>query len=198
MKHISTAGIKKYGRTSYDILFVFIFIGIVIGSLFAVKKGAVSPWLHQFFMPLYSGSNVFEILRNTFLSSAAFVLAAFVSGLSAAGQPAGAAMLIYRGFGVGFSTAALYMLYGAKAVPAVLLLILPKAVTLMMIAFLAVRELMRSSSMLLGYISGKERDGERYSFRLYCIKFIVLSALCAAIASGDAAINYFFRSRLLT
>lgn len=199
MKNMSTGNFRKYGRTSYNLLFIFVIIGLIIGSLYAVKGGqALSPWLHQYFMPVYSGKNLFEILKNTFLTAVLFEFAVFIFGLSAVGQPIGAAMLIYRGFGVGISAAQMYILYGSRAFVAVSVLILPKAVMLLFISFLSVRELIRSSSVLLRFLIGKDTDNDKYNFRLYCVKFVVLIFLAFLIASTDAAINYFFRSKLLT
>lgn len=177
------------------LLGIFIAAGIVAGSVLEVKKcGAVSsPWIHQFFSPIKCGSAPLEMFGNFFLSSGIFVAAAFFIGLFAIGQPFGAAMLVFRGVGIGASVAGMYEIYGTDAFPAVMLLILPKAVISVMISLLAVRELIRSSNMLLSFtVSGEYHDDKRRSFRLYCIKFIVLIAISLISSALDTALNYAF------
>ena len=65
--------------------------------------------VHQFFMPLYGGNTLFAVMKNTFFSVAAVLIAAFIGGLSAVGQPLGAALLMYRGFGIGLSAAMIFL-----------------------------------------------------------------------------------------
>lgn len=186
-------------RTGFAPLYALVIIGIIIGSMYAERgHHSENMLVHQFFMPLYGGNTLFAVMKNTFFSVAAVLIAAFIGGLSAVGQPLGAALLIYRGFGIGLSAAMMYDLFGAKAVSGVLVLILPKAVAVIIISVLAVRELFRSSGAIFAFIvRGDTHDDSRRSFRLYCIKFAALTVISLLISIADAALNYFFRASLI-
>ena len=199
MKHIVKITDRNRTRTSFVTLYGLVIIGIIIGSMYAVKgEHSDSVWANQYFMPLYSGDTLFAVLRNTFISAALAIFIAFWGGLSAVGQPLGAVLLIFRGFGIGVSAAMLYSLCGIKAVPSVIVLILPKAVSVIVVTVLAVRELFRSSGALFAFvIKGEQHEDSRRTFRLYCIKFSVLLLISFFIAAADAALNYFFREALI-
>ena len=77
------------------------------------------------------------------------------------------------------------------------MLILPKAVAVIIISVLAVRELFRSSGAIFAFIvRGDTHDDSRRSFRLYCIKFAVLTVISLLISIADAALNYFSERHL--
>ncbi|MBQ8961745.1 MAG: hypothetical protein IJ071_11130 [Ruminococcus sp.] len=178
-------------------LSLLIVAGIAAGTAFAAGKGNLSQaWAHQFFSPIFSGNTAAEVFRNTFLSSAAFITAAFFIGLSAAGQPFGAALALYRGFGIGASAAGMYLSEGASALPAVLVLLVPKALAVSAVSVLAVRELFRSSGTLLRFFLFGENGARRPSAKLYLIKYGVLMLLSLLISGADAAMNYFFAGLL--
>lgn len=96
-------------RTGFAPLYALVILGIIIGSMYAERgHHSENMLVHQFFMPLYGGNTLFAVMKNTFLSVAAVLIAAFIGGLSAVGQPLGAALLMYRGFGIGLSAAMMY------------------------------------------------------------------------------------------
>jgi hypothetical protein len=193
MKHISYIG-NRSRKTSVMLLSILVITGIIAGSIYqSVKKPEPFYWLHQYFAPVFSGINLFEYMRNGILISMTFAAAAFLLGFFAFGQPFGAALLIYRGFGIGASTALMYSLYGGKAFAAVLVTVLPKAAALTFIAILAVRELIRASVYSLScWTTENGGDSKRMSIQLYCLKFIVLAVLTLIVAVADAAVNFAF------
>lgn len=170
-------------------------VGIVIGGAAAVFSSDFSnAWLHQFFAPVYSGNTVFEVFRNTFLSSLLFLALTFILGFFALGQPIGIGMLIYRGFGIGFSVAAMYSQRGFEAVSSVIILVIPKAVAICFLSSLAVREMIRLSNSQFRYLFTENagESGSGRTVRLYCVKFAVISLIMLIISVIDAALNYFF------
>ncbi len=191
MRHTVNLTGSQSRKLCIFILSGFAVAGIITGAVFACLHGVSSPWLHQYFSPVYSGDKPFDIFRNDMISSAVFIVAAFFIGLFAFGQPVGAAMLIYRGFGIGGSAAMMYSLYGNDAAAPVLVLITPKAVAVIILSVLAVRELIRSSGAIFsGIISENSHDEKRMNFKLYCIKFSVLLLLSLIVAAADTALNY--------
>ena len=196
MKHkiVYTADRKTRGTA----LLIFLLIaGIAAGSVYAARGGnAALPWVNQYFSPVYSGNTAAAVFCNTLLSSALFITAAFLFGLWAAAAPIGAAMMLCRGVAVGASAASMYLSGGLSALPAVLVLLVPKAAAMGVVSLLAVRELLRSSVMLLGFFLRGEADRSRDSARLYLIKYGVLLLISILISGADAAMNYFFAGLL--
>lgn len=196
MKHkiVYTADRKNTGTALLTFLLT---AGIAAGSVYAARGGdSASPWLNQFFSPVYSGNTAAAVFRNTLLTSALFVTAAFLGGLWAAAVPLGAGMMAFRGFGVGVSAASMYISGGVQALPAVLVLLVPKAAAVSAVSLLAVRELFRSSVMLGRFFLHGESDRSRDTARLYLIKYGVLLLISLIISAADAAMNYFFAGLL--
>ena len=171
--------------------------GIIAGSIYGASAGEEpSVWLHQHFLPANGGVSVIELMRNTLLSSALFIAAVYLMGLSAFGQPFGAAMIVYRGFGIGTASALLYSEYGSTALPRVILLLMPKALAVTFISVIAVRELMRASGCVLRlWVYGEVIDERIVDLKRYSLKFAELLLLSLLITIADGAVNIIY-SRL--
>lgn len=195
MKHASVLTQAESRRLCLFLLNSAAVIGIIIGAIIAVADyGNESIWLHQYFSPMHSGNTLIEVFRNTFLSSLLFLCCNFTLGMSAIGQPLGVGLLIYRGVGIGFSVAFMYMQSGFEAIPAVLLLVMPKAVVIIFLSSLAIREMLKLSAGLFRCVfrdSSADTQNSR-TFRLYCIKFTVIAAVLLLVSVLDSALNYFF------
>lgn len=164
-------------RKGFVFLGICIAVGIIAGSVMAAENSihVDSAWFHQFFSPLNGGGTFSETVGRSALSSVIFLAAVFFSGFFVFGQPIGVALLVWRGVGIGISVAEMYKIHGAGAIPEVIMLILPKAFVSAIVAVLAVRELIRSSNMLMNHVINAEKaDNEKYEIRLYIIKFLVL------------------------
>lgn len=177
--------------TGVIILSLIIAAGIIAGAFCSMNEQYVGcPWLHQFFMPYSSNVKLSHMFVCTAASSLIFLAAVFITGTSAIGQPVGVFLLLYRSFGAGLSAAVVYSAFGIKAVPSVLLLVLPKAAVSLMIAVLAVREAFRSSCGLAVYFSSGNST-ENGSLRLYIVRFAVLASISVLVSAGDTALNHF-------
>lgn len=190
MKRIGTLTAAQSRRAFTMLLFAFTAIGVIAGSVY----GAAHPengsfWLHQYFVPAPLNSPIPALMKVTFLSSALFIAAAYLTGLFAFGQPFGFCLLIYRGFGMGFSSALTYTSLGIHALPRITLLLLPRALAVTVLSVLAVRELMRSSGNLLRSLTrGEIRDDKRSDLKHYTLKFAVLLLLSLLISFADVAV----------
>ena len=179
------------GKSRFMLLLPVLTIGILTGAIYSVGHLTVNPWLHQYFIPELSGGTIYEVFRNTFVSLTLFTLTAFLTGLSAFGQPLGLIMLIYRGFGIGTAVSHVYAVKGFHAVPEVFLLILPECLAVSVVTLLSVRELMRlSHGVFISVI--REKIHTDKTFRLYCLEFLVLIAISFLIAVLTALTNYVF------
>ena len=194
MKHIKAYTPNQAKRNSLFVLTAFVTLGIFIGAFFGARDHDVlsSPWLHQYFYPPFKSGHFLNAFQDTVLSSALFIASVFILGLFAGGQPLGISLLIYRGFGIGICASLLYIRYGRGAVPVILILLIPKAIAFIYISILAVRENIRCSNFILRSLLYTESDDlKRVSFRLYCIKFLVLILISVAVSALDIALNYF-------
>ena len=124
-----------------------------------------------------------------------FLMAVFLSGTSALGQPSSLILLFYRGFGTGVSAAMLYSEMGLKAFTSVVLLLLPKALCMLITAIIAVREALRSSCGLACCMTGADSYGNHSgSLRLYAVRFIVLAFISIAVSAADTVMLSLFSS----
>lgn len=166
-------------------------LGILIGAIYTTVKPVTNPFLHQYFLPERSGSTIYEVFRNTFLSLGIFTVISFFVGLSAFGQPAGLLMLIYRGFGIGTAVSSVYLSKGIHGISTVFVLILPECIAIIVISFLAVREIMRFSKSIFMFMISDNSHTEK-SFRMYCLEFFVLLIFSFVIAVVATVLNYVF------
>lgn len=187
--------INTKNRTFLILMTAIMTAGIIAGSFTAVFCDFLkaSPLAGQYIYPLLSGITLLEIFKNTFLSVSALLGVIFCTGFFAVGQPLSVAMLIYRGFGIGFSSALTYMAFGKSGVYISLIFIAPKILATSVIIMLAVRESLRLSNIIYGYIFREacQENMGKY-IKLYCIKFIVLILFVLLTALADCGINYLF------
>lgn len=193
MKSIGYISSQK--RNSLMVVLYFVAaVGITVGAVYQVMKSpAPSAWIHQYFAPVYTGTNMFDYMCRWFGVSALFLTAAFLSGFFAFGQPLGFLLILCRGFAVGAAGAAMYTLHGGRAAAGMLIFVLPKAVPALIIYSLAVREALKASLHTLSIWAPEGfREYDKSDMKFYCIKFIVLIIISLIISAADAVINFMF------
>lgn len=140
--------------------------------------------------PALYGGTLLDVFAGTFLMSLVFLTAAFFSGLSAFGQVSAVVLTAAIGAELGASAAVIYSGRGISALPAVMVLFVPKALAISAVYLLAARESFRSSMAILRGITGGETEG--VSLRLSIIKYVVLIIISLIISAADTLLNYFF------
>lgn len=130
-----------------------------------------------------------EIFGCSLLTLSIFLGTAFIFGLFAFGQPFGFALLMCIGIELGCFAALLYAEKGSSAIPAVLVLYLPRTAAVSAVALLAAREVIRNSSSLLRSMLGTT---DPPSFKSFCVRFLVLFVAALIISAVDSLLNYFF------
>lgn len=191
MKYKSTATDSKNKGTGFLLLSIMAAGGILFGAFF-VSHGhsAAYPLIHQYLAPAENGKSFFRIFVHTFGSSAMFLLAAAISGFSAVGQPIASALLVYRGFGIGAASAAVYSASGFGAAVPAIIASFPRTAALLIVSVLAVRESIRSSFGIMYYLAkGEAVDRHTNELKLYFIRFAVLFFISAVISIGDAVFS---------
>lgn len=163
-------------------------IGIAIGSYLAVHYES-NEFLRKYFCAELYGGKALEIFGSSVLILTIFLGTAFFLGLFALGQPLGIVLLMCMGGKLGCSIALLYSEKGINAVPAVLLLYLPRTAAVSVVALLATREVFRNSSYLLRSMLG---TADPPNLKSFCIRFLVLFAAALIISAFESLLNYFF------
>ena len=185
-------------RICIFLLHIAVVAGIAVGAaIVAAKKDTDLSgewWLHQYFAPAYSGNTVLAVFRNTFVSSAVQLVLIMLLGFFSLGQPFGAALLVYRGVGIGASVASMYMISGAGSLLPILVLVVPKAIILSYISVLGVREAFRLSAVQLRFLFRDELPEAKMkrAVKLYFVKFLVLAAIIMLVSAADSVMNYIF------
>lgn len=194
MKHISTFYENNDKRTSLFVYTLLVIAGIAVGSLMIKNRDTAYSFLvNQYFVSTGDELSVFTLARGTFISSLIFTAAAFFFGLCALGKLFGAVLLLYRGAGIGVSVALMYSCMGKAAFLPVLITVLPKAVAFSVLSILTIRETFRRSHSIFMYcIKDEVCSDDAQSFRLYCVKFIVLILLSLIISAADGGLNYLY------
>lgn len=181
--------------TGFILLSAVTAVGTASGAVWsAMGMFTGSPLIHQYFRDAET-NGLSQIFAHTALSALLFLMAVFLSGTSALGQPSSLILLFYRGFGTGVSAAMLYSEMGLKAFTAVVLLLLPKALCMLITAIIAVREALRSSCGLACCMTGADSYGNHSgSLRLYAVRFIVLAFISIAVSAADTVMLSLFSS----
>ncbi|MCC8135360.1 MAG: hypothetical protein LIO40_01590, partial [Ruminococcus sp.] len=198
MRHRNDLTKTEGRRLCLSLLHVAIAVGIVIGAVWISTGGradiAGQWWVHQYFSPIYSGNTVLDVFKNTFFSSALFLVLALLFGFFAVGQPLEIILLTCRCVGIGASVALMYITSGAESFPSVMVLVLPKALVLSFIAALSVREALKLSGLLFAFLFRDEFPDEKTgrTIKLYFIKFFVLMVMVLLVSVMDSLMNYFF------
>lgn len=184
--YISTEG--KSSAVSFWLRFTET-AGIAAGA-FAAIFFQLPEKLCGLMCPAMSGGTLMDVFVGTFLMSLVFLTAAFLSGLSAFGQISAVVLMAAIGAELGASAAIIYSGRGISALPAVLVLFVPKALAVSAVYLLAAREAFRSSMKILRGLTGGEMEG--VSLRLSFIKYVVLIIISLIISAADTLLNYFF------
>lgn len=162
--------------------------GIAVGSFMALHFRN-SGILQKYICPELFGGGFFEVFTGTLLTFAVFLVLAFFFGLSVFGQPFGIALLICLGAELSCSAALIYAEKGISALPAVLLMYMPKMTVISAVGLLSVRELMRTST---GLLKSMTSAGDTPNLRSYCMRYAVLFSAAVIISLADALVNNFF------
>lgn len=135
---------------------------------------------------------VLQNFLTGFASSMAFVGVLFVCGFCAISQPVIALAPLFRGLGFGFSVAALYARYGARAALFVALFILPDMLASTIAILFCCRESLRLSGNFLSAAGKGPRGDAFYPLRVYLGRYAAASILCGLSAFFVAVLYFAF------
>lgn len=190
MKCIGNLTGSQSRRALNTLLCLVAVAGVISGAVYGASHNAAeNVLLSQNYLAFLKGRGALCIIRDTFIVSVAYIAVAYLAGLFAFGQPLGAVLMIYRGFGAGASSAMLYSTYGTAAVTKVFVMLLPYSMAVIAVSVVTVRELMRASgSVLRIWVTGENRNEKVIDLRLYSLKFAVLLIISLILSLAEGAL----------
>lgn len=170
--------------------------GIAAGTVFYCiaddKSVFLSEKLNHGFIKLSEGQSLVSVFYRSVSWTALFVVILMLFGFSAITQLISISLLFYRGAALGMAISYMYGIYAVRAVPIILVMILPHALFTSIILILSVRESVRFSNIYLLYMLHKLGENEeRPELKLYAVRFAVLLIMVLLSSLIDSAITYF-------
>lgn len=180
----------------HAVFLLLIFAGIISGTVFISTADNLS-----FFYRLLFTHNIFKtkteisflnlFFRN--LLPLCFLLAVqFFSGYFAFGQVFAYFTAVYRGIASGISASFAYITLGSKGFFAVLITLIPFALTTAAVIILGARESVRQSHQVADFSFFGKNEAAPPDLKLYLIKFAVLVVFAVVLSAADCIVTYFF------
>lgn len=186
-------------RTSYPIILLcaMFVIGMLYGVLLLkLGSGSLSEAISLItagYRSKLQSLTVVESFFSAFSSAFAFVLIPYLLGYSAVFQPLILLLPWFKGLGLGFFMANIYLSYGFSGMGFCALFVIPQTVIVIFCMIVACREALKLSNMFFFSFAGKSRECVTLnSVRLYNIKFAVLSGMCLLAAIVDVLCSLIF------
>lgn len=145
-----------------------------LSSLISIREGFIDSRLTDDF-----GG---QLLRS-FGTGALFMLAVFLLGLCALGQPFTVLVVIYRAVGIGAAAASVFSAYGKQGLRETAFLLMPEGAAGLLILILAARESVSMSGIVFRTLLSDNNSRHMADItRLYSVKMLVLLA-CTGMAA---------------
>lgn len=202
MKITATADmtVSEKRRFFISLLMIFMFFGIIVGTLFVIKDEEshfiASGFINQHLIKNTVERSLIKVFTDSFFPLLFSLFIQVLCGLFAMGQPLSLLTLFHRGIAGGISAALIYINYGLKGFFIILIMLLPVLLFSMFILVLGARESIKSSNKILYFAFGKKND-QKVEIKLYIIKFIVLTVFALLCSILDSALTYIFTGLLL-
>lgn len=175
------------------VLIASMVLGIAVGAVISCNMDEAS------LAGIYAGGvydpseNWFAAFFSYFLSSAAFVTAAFLMGFSPLSHPFEIMLVCFKGMGLGVLAGSIY---SCDNIPVCLALFLPFAVVSSGILIYQSMESLDMSTRYLDIsITSENRIGLAREFRDYIFRFVILLVACGAVSSVNCLVLRIFSSQ---
>ncbi len=175
-------------------LIVLIFIGIIFGSVFALKisendKKIITDYLAKFINDISENKlNYIDTFKNSIINNFCFIIVIWILGFSIIGIPVIIFMFFNKAFIIGFSIASFIVNYGFKGILYSLLYLLPGILLFLIgITILVIYSLSLSIKLLMSVIKKKEINF-RNIFNKYLVILIIVVMIVLLVSLCEAFI----------
>ena len=170
---------------SFFALLLLFLVGMIYGVLM-LKGIDTYGWMKLYTGEYFSALGERTLLQSfltSFSSLFLYLLASYLLGFCAVGQPVILLLPFFRGLGLGAFMGYLYVSYGFRGVGYCLLVLLPAAVIALLGILIACRESLRLSILLFSsFVLGKGTPNGRGIMKLYNLKYLILCIFALASA----------------
>lgn len=193
-----TRYIAHYTKRNYPLLALgALFVaGVLLGTLLIRSAGndTLDLLLRMVngFVEKRRDQSLLQNFLSALSSSMVFLAVLFVCGFCAISQPLVVALPLFRGLGVGFSVASLYVSHGTGVVGYVALLILPGTVLTTLAILICCRESLRLAGSFFSVMGGEHKAKEFYALRIYLARYFACGVLCVFSAFLEAVLYFGF------
>lgn len=187
-------GIRKlfYRNEIFFLLILLFFVGILLGACLIRANGQSWQTFINQLVSGYAGKRDGQSFLQTFYYSASstllFLLAIFLSGFCAVGQPLVCLIILFRGLGYGLTAGSVYSLYGLSGMGYVALLLLPNCI----LTALGLMKVGQSAIRFSTGLYGAMRGAGQISARPYYIEAGITAAFLLGAALIDSTCAYLF------
>ena len=172
-------------------MFVFLsaasLLGVLFGTLIYCYAGDATREMltniREDFLESRLGCDFGTMLIKSFGTGLLFMLAVYLLGLCALGQPFTVLVLIYRAVGIGAAAASIFSVYGKEGIRVFSFLLLPEGAAGLMILILLCRESITMSGIVFKTLTAD--TGGRHLpdiTKLYSVKALILLSCMGAAA----------------
>lgn len=180
-----------YRNEIFLLLTALFFIGILLGSCLIRSNGSSWQIFIEQIVSGFSSARGTQAFLSSFLQSLtggiAFLLAIFLCGFCAVGQPLICLIILFRGMGYGLTAGGVYRICGVGGMGYVALALLPNCVLTALILLRAGQSAFRFSTGLYGAMKGSGK----MSSRPYCLEFSFFAVFMLAAALIDSVCSWF-------
>lgn len=167
-------------RVWFVIASFFLVAGVVLGSVYLEKMGqaeSVKTYLGTFFSGLLQSSNNWTVFQNTLREYGILFVVIFLAGFLKPGWVLTLAMVLKKGFVVGFTSASLLKSYGIKGILGI--------VSTMPGILIAMPALIIFSAVSLNFSVCPEKKEKNMLISYLFFSFLILAIFCiASLAEG--------------
>lgn len=166
-------------------------VGMIYGVLLIKSNSqtlsnTISIITNEYTMKLEHQS-ILKSFMSSFSSIFIFILLPYLFGYSAIAQPLILLVLWFKGLGLGFFMANLYVTYGIKGIGFCALIIIPSTLVGIFCIVIACREALRLSNLFfLSFASKRQVTVSLTTIKLYNLKLLVISVICVGASIIDS------------
>lgn len=199
---ISTGGVSvikralRRNRITAVLLAAFL-LAMLYGSVLIAQADDDLKNKLLFLTQEYLSSRGEQSVLSTFLTSIStsslYLVAAFLLGFFAFGQPCCIFIMLFRGFGLGLAMGQIYIKYQAQGFLYCLVLIVPAAVFVTLVLAAALKDSIQSSNLFLAVLFPKLGTvATPATLKVYGIRYLVYALMLLLAAALDAGLNFLF------
>ncbi len=174
-------------------LFVLVLVGVAVGSVLRMLRQSIPLWDGTFFLQgigFPEATDFGNVLVYCALIPLLWLALYAALGLSLAGIPGAAGLLVLRGAALGGTLSEMYLTKGIGCLPDVLVFVMPCAFLGTLLFTLAARVAIRAGVRMAQLVFRRTQE-ETLPLRLYALRFLVLAVSLLLLGVLQSCLLYY-------